>query len=285
MNIVDAVVEAIRLAVTTIPEDTIKALRLALRSENEELARFNLRNMLRSADIGRRKGIPVCQDTGIITFFVEAGISSPYLGSIERILIEGTRIATKKVPLRPNAVDVLTDRNSGNNVGRYVPVIHLSLTEGNRIRVGILPKGGGSENCSMLRMLNPSDGWDGLRREVIRRVKECGGRPCPPVILGIGVGGTVETAVMLAKRVLLRKVGERSSDSRIAKIEEGLLKEINELGVGPMGMGGKTTALDVKIDVAHRHPASFPVAVVFQCWANRRSFIDITAEGDVRIWQ
>ncbi|MCD6373691.1 MAG: fumarate hydratase [Thermococcus sp.] len=283
--LVDAIVEAIRLAVTRIPDDVVSALSEAHAREDNEVARFNLENILRAMEIGKDGLVPVCQDTGTVTFFVEAGVGSPFLGEVKGWLVEATKRATEEIPLRPNAVDVLIGRNSGNNTGKGVPVIHWELVQGDAIRIAVLPKGGGSENCSALAMLTPSEGWDGVKRFVVERVKECGGKPCPPVILGIGVGGGADYSLLLAKKALLRRVGERNPERRIAKIEEEVLEEINALGIGPMGMGGKTTALDVKIEVAHRHPASFPVALVFQCWANRRAFVEIKPDGGVEVWQ
>jgi fumarate hydratase subunit alpha len=270
---VDAVVEAIKLAVTTIPEDTVEALRKAYEREENEVARFNLGNILKAIEIGRARSIPVCQDTGTLTFFVKAGVESHYLGEVEGAIVEAARRATLGIPLRPNAVDPLTGKNSGDNTGKEVPIIHWELVDGDDLEMAVLPKGGGSENCSALAMLTPAEGWEGVKRFVIERVKECGGKPCPPVILGIGVGGGADYSLTLAKKAILRKIGERNPDERIAKIEEELLDEVNSLGVGPMGIGGKTTALDVKIEVAHRHPAGFPVGLVVQCWANRREIV------------
>jgi len=283
--LIGAIVEAIRLAVTKIPDDVVSALREAYEGEENGVARFNLENILRAVEIGRTESIPVCQDTGTLTFFVKAGLDSPFLGEIGRTIGEATRLATKDVPLRPNAVDVLTGKNSGDNTGRGVPVIHWELVEGDEIEMAVLPKGGGSENCSALAMLTPGEGWEGVKRFVVERVKACGGKPCPPVILAIGVGGGADYSLLLAKKALLRRVGERNPDERIAEIEGELLEEINALGVGPMGMGGKTTALDVKVEVAHRHPASFPVGLVVQCWANRRAFVRIKPDGRVEVWQ
>ncbi|WP_148883263.1 fumarate hydratase [Thermococcus aciditolerans] len=281
----DAIVEAIRLAVTRIPDDVVSALRKAYEFEESEVARFNLENILKAVEIGRDGSIPVCQDTGTLTFFVRAGVESPYLRGLEGAIVEAARRATREVPLRPNAVDVLNGKNSGDNTGRFVPVVHWELVEGSEIEIAVLPKGGGSENCSALAMLTPGEGWEGVKRFVLERVRECGGKPCPPVILGIGVGGGADLSLSLAKRALLRRVGERNPDGRIAKIEAELLGEVNALGIGPMGMGGKTTALDVKIEVAHRHPASFPVGLVVQCWANRRAFLRIKPDGRVEVWQ
>ncbi len=279
------VAEAIKLAVTRIPDDTVEAIKKACQNEEDRLARFNLRNAVKAIDISRERGIPVCQDTGTLTFFIDAGVRSPYLGSVERWIMKGTVKATKEVPLRPNAVDVLTGKNSGDNVGRFVPVIHWRLYEGDNLRIAVLPKGGGSENCSSLAMLTPSEGWNGVRRFVLKRIGDCGGKPCPPVVVGVGVGGSAELSLELAKRAILRRVGDRNPDEMIAKFEESLLEEINDLGIGPMGMGGRTTALDVKVEVAHRHPASFPVGLIVQCWANRRAFVEVKRDGRVEIWQ
>lgn len=283
--LVDAIVEAIRLAVTRIPDDVVSALRKAYGFEESEIARFNLENILKAVEIGKDGSIPVCQDTGTLTFFVRAGVESPYLRGLEGAIVEAARRATREVPLRPNAVDVMTGKNSGDNTGRFVPVVHWELAEGSEIEIAVLPKGGGSENCSALAMLTPSEGWEGVRRFVLERVRKCGGKPCPPVVLGIGVGGGADQALLLAKKALLRRVGERNPDGRIAEIEAELLEEVNALGIGPMGMGGRTTALDVKIEVAHRHPASFPVGLVVQCWASRRAFVEIKPDGRVEVWQ
>ncbi len=283
--LVKALVEAIRLAVTTIPEDTVEALGRAYEMEEDKIARFNFENILRAIETGKGKSIPVCQDTGTMTFFVKAGVESPFLGEIEGAIVEAVRRATQEVPLRPNAVDVLSGKNSGDNTGKDIPIIHWELVDGDEVEIAVLPKGGGSENCSALAMLTPGEGWEGVRRFVVERVKACGGKPCPPVIIGVGVGGGADYSLKLAKKALLRKVGERNPDGRIAKIEGELLEEINALGIGPMGMGGKTTALDVKIEVAHRHPASFPVGLVIQCWANRRAFLRLKPNGRVEVWQ
>ncbi|WP_461866304.1 fumarate hydratase [Thermococcus sp.] len=284
-EIIDSVVEAIRLAVTKLPQDVIGALQRAYSLENNPIARFNLQNILKTIEIGKEEGIPICQDTGMITFFVEAGVKSPYLRFLKKVLIESTEKATKEVPLRPNAVDLLTNRNSGDNTGRFIPAIHWELVDGDSLRIALLPKGGGSENCSALAMLSPSDGFTGIKRFVVERVRECGGKPCPPVILGIGIGGSADMALILAKKALLRPLRVRHENREIARLEEEILEEVNSLGIGPMGMGGRTTALDVKIEYAHRHPASLPVGLIIQCWAHRKAFLEVGKDGKVRIWQ
>ncbi len=284
-DIVDSIVEAIRLAVTELPEDVVEALKRAYSEESDRIARFNLRNILKTVEIGRKDGIPICQDTGTLTFFVEAGVESPFLGEVEGWIVEAVRRATMEIPLRPNAVDLLTNRNSGDNTGRFVPVIHWEPVEGDSLRIALLPKGGGSENCSALAMLSPGEGRDGIKRFVMERIRGCGGKPCPPVILGIGIGGSADMALILAKKALLRPLGVRHENGEIARLEEELLESVNSLDIGPMGMGGKTTALDVKVEYAHRHPASLPVGLIVQCWAHRRAFLEIESDGSTRIWQ
>jgi len=284
-NIIKAVVEAIQLAVTSLPKDVVNAIREAYEREESKIAKFNLENILKSIEISKTEKIPICQDTGTITFFVEAGIKNPYLGEIREILVEATRRATRKIPLRPNAVDILTNKNSGDNTGRFVPILHWELVDGSRIRIAVLPKGGGSENCSALAMLNPTEGFEGVKRFVVERVRECGGKPCPPIILGIGIGGSADLALKLAKKALFRPLGVRHDNKRISQLEEEILEEVNSLGIGPMGMEGKTTALDVKIEYAHRHPASLPVGLIIQCWAHRKAFIEIDKKGKAKVWQ
>jgi len=284
-KLIKAVVEAIRLAVTNLPEDVTSAIKKAYEREKSKIAKFNLESILKAIEIGRSEKIPICQDTGTITFFIEAGVDNPHLGEIREILVEATKRATQEIPLRPNAVDVLTNKNSGDNTGRFIPIIHWELVDGDKINISILPKGGGSENCSALAMLNPGEGFEGVKRFIVERVKECGGKPCPPIILGIGLGGSADLALKLAKKSLLRPLGVGHENEKIAQLEREILKEVNALGIGPMGMGGRTTALDVKVEYAHRHPASLPVGLIIQCWAHRKAFIEIDKGGNTKIWQ
>ena len=208
--------------------------------------------------IARKEKLPICQDTGTLIFFVDVGIDFPYKHEIQSSIHRAVKIATEKIPW-----------------------IEWNLIEGKDCKITVLPKGGGSENCSTLRMFNPSDGIERIEDFVVNHIIECGGKPCPPVIVGIGIGGGADIAMKLAKRSLLRPVGERSKNRTLADLEERLLKRINETGIGPMGLGGKTTALDVHIEYASRHPASFPVAVSIQCWANRRASVVIKGDGEV----
>jgi len=185
--------------------------------------------------------------------------------------------------LRPNTVDPLRGGNPGDNTGRFIPYILWEIESGEACTIHLLPKGGGSENCSALRMLPPGAGIAGVKRFVVDHVVACGGKPCPPGVIGVGIGGGADLAMKLAKLSLLRPVGMRHEDPVVGALETELLTRINESGVGVMGLGGDTTALDVHIEVAHRHPASLPVGLVYQCWADRRKTVFIDRAGRVEV--
>ncbi len=280
-KIANAIADLISSAVIDLPSDVEKALIEAMEKENET-GKAQLKAILENVELARKQKKPICQDTGTQTFFVKLGVDFPYRDIIEEAIIEGVRRATKNVPLRPNAVDPLTGKNSGDNTGNFVPPIHWEIFKGDECFITAMPKGGGSENASVVKMLPPGAGIKGVKKFVLEWIASLGGDPCPPTTAGVGIGGSGNIAIDLAKKALLRKIGERNKNKEIAKIEEELLEAINSTGVGTMGLGGKTTVLDVHVEIAHRHPASLPVAVVLQCWANRRKSIKIDKEG--RIW-
>lgn len=284
MKIADVVEEAtlnlLRRAVVTIPSDVEEALREAYRRE-EGTAKSVMEAIIRNIELARKMERPLCQDTGLISYYVEAGSGCEILREVEAALLKATERATREIPLRPNAVDSLTNLNSGNNIGRHVPVIEWTISDRDDIILTVLPKGGGSENVTKLKMLSPGVGMRGVLGAVLDTILEAGPYPCPPTIVGIGLGGSAETALKLSKRSLLRPLNIRNADPRLAKYEERIYELANELGIGPMGLGGKTTVLGVKMDYAHRHPASLPLAVSFQCWAARRTSVKISPEGEV----
>jgi fumarate hydratase subunit alpha len=176
-------------------------------------------------------------------------------------------------------VDPFSGKNEGDNTGEYIPYITWDFCEGDEVRIIALPKGGGSENMSTLGMLKPGEGLEGVKNFVVEQMKRAGGKPCPPTIVGIGIGGGADLSLKLGKKALLRPVGKRHEDKFIASLELELIKRINNLGIGPMGLGGKTTVLDVHIERAHRHPASLPVGMVVQCWAHRKAEMIIRRDG------
>ena len=273
-------VKLLQLAVTKLPSDTKKLLQKAYENETS-VGKSQLKAILDNIELAEKTAAPMCQDTGIIIFYIKAGSELSGLDKIESALRKATIRATKEIPLRPNAVDPFTHENMGNNTGRFVPFINWEIVPGNELEITVLPKGGGSENVSALGMLTPSDGVVGLKKFVVDTVINAGAKPCPPTILGVAVGGGADIAIKLAKKALLRPINEPNSDPKLAKIEQELLQAVNSTGIGPMGLGGKTTVLGVKLDYAHRHPASYPVAVVVQCWAARKATAKIYPNGKV----
>lgn len=277
-TIESGIIRLIRKAETELPEDVFIALKHAYTIE-EGIAKIQIETLIKNIELAKKSGRPMCQDTGIQTFFVSVGVNSPYMKDIKQILSDAVKKATTEIPLRPNTVDPFTGKNHGDNTGDYIPAITWNLTAGDEIRITALPKGGGSENMSRLGMLKPGVGIEGVKKFIVEEVLKTGGSPCPPTVIGVGIGGGADMAMKLAKTALLRPVGNRHQEQSIAEIEKELIEKINRSGIGPMGLGGKTTVLDVHIEKAHRHPASLPVGISVQCWADRRSTMMIHADG------
>ncbi|MBS7635061.1 fumarate hydratase, partial [Candidatus Bathyarchaeota archaeon] len=213
----DAALSLIRLAAVRLPMDVKEALLRAYRGERHEIGRLQLRNILENIRLAEEMNVPLCQDTGTIVFYVRAGVNFRVLDKVESALLRAVRRATLEMPLRPNAVDPFTNKNSGDNTGRRIPYINWEISDGDSLEITVLLKGGGSENACALRMMEPSEGVDGVKKFVIECVLKAGGMPCPPTIVGVGVGGGADIAMALAKRALLRPVGEESSKADLAK--------------------------------------------------------------------
>jgi len=274
-------VKLLQLAVTELPKDVKKALQTAYNNEENPVGKSQLKAILDNVELAEKTCAPMCQDTGVVIFYVKAGSKLEGLAQIEDALHKATLRATTEIPLRPNAVNPFDQKNTGNNTGKHVPYIHWEIVPGDTLEITVMPKGGGSENVSALGMLNPSDGIGGLKKFVVDTVIKAGAKPCPPTILGVAVGGGADITMKLAKQTLLKPVNEPNPDPELAKLEQELLEAANATGIGPMGLGGKTTVLGVKVDYAHRHPASYPVAVVVQCWAARRASARIYSDDKV----
>ncbi len=260
-----------------LPEDVVQGLRRLRGEEESPLARTILDQLLDNAAIAAADCTPTCQDTGVAVFFADIGeeirVAPP---GLEAALQEATRRGYREGGLRMSMVaDPLRRTNTGDNTPA---VIHTRLVPGDALEIAFCPKGGGCENMSRLEMLTPGDGREGVESFILDTVRKSGGKPCPPVILGVGIGGTFESSALLAKRTLLRAVGDRNPDPGYAEMERVLLDRINGLGIGPMGLGGRSTALDVFIDAAPCHIASLPVAVNIQCHAARHGRIRLTAD-------
>jgi fumarate hydratase subunit alpha len=270
-----AIVEAVKKlcieAATELPGEVLGALKNARDFEQNPLARSILQTCIENAELAASAGVPICQDTGFAVFFVTLGSEVRIEGgTLQQAINEGTRQGYAEGYLRKSIVsDPLFDRrNTGDNTPA---VIHLSLAEGDRIEITLAPKGAGSENMSVVAMLTPSAGIEGVAEFVVKSVVDAGGNPCPPVIVGVGIGGTFEQVTLLAKKALLRPLAAPNPDPRYARLETDILSRINSSGTGPQGLGGTTTALAVHIAHMPCHIASLPVAVNLNCHAARHA--------------
>jgi fumarate hydratase subunit alpha len=273
----EVIINLLRMAVTTLPRDVIDALEAALRREGNPTAKTQLEAILANIRLAEETGTPMCQDTGVPLIFIKGH----YEEGIEEAVRRGVERATPAVPLRPNAVHPITRQNSGTNVGDGIPYIRWRPTMDEMVEITVMPKGAGSENMSRSVMLPPSDGVRGIKRFVLDAVVEAGGKPCPPTIVGLGIGGTSDVASLLAKEALLVPLNEENPDPLLRSLEAELFEALNSTGIGPMGLGGDTTVLGVRARAAYCHTASLPVAVNLQCWAARKAFARIYPDGMV----
>ncbi len=274
-QIVEAVKKIAIKANYELPEDVELAYQSALKREESELGREVLQQILLNIKAAREEQMAYCQDTGVAVVFVDIGQDVHVVGgSLEDAINEGVRRAYTEGYLRASMVydPVFERKNTKDNTPA---VIHYRVVPGDKLRLIFAPKGAGSENTSRLAMLKPADGWEGVKRFILETVKLAGPNACPPFTVGVGIGGTFEYCALLAKRALLRPIGERSKDPVARRIEEELIEEINKIGWGPMGFGGTVTAVDVKVELYPCHIASLPVAVNIQCHANRHAEIEL----------
>jgi tartrate/fumarate subfamily iron-sulfur-dependent hydro-lyase alpha chain len=261
------IAEMIGLAETRLPPDITRALEEARRKERNQTAKIQLDCMLKNLSLAAEKKVPICQDTGVLSFFVRpASLAEKVVGEIEK----GVELASREIPLRPNTLDPLT--------GEEKPWFSLHLERGGEeLEIDLLVKGGGSENWSRLFLLKPGD-REGIVEAVLSTLREAGGKPCPPVVVGLGIGGTAEEACLLSRKALLRPLGPPDP------FEREIMEKANKLGIGPMGLGGRTTVLGVRILKAPCHRATLPVALSLQCWVARRASLRMKG-GKVRVFQ
>lgn len=276
----DTTFRLLKKAATELPQDVKEALLRAAEKETNETAKTQLSAILTNMEIAET-GVPMCQDTGIMIFYVKAGAKFPFIGEVKKALTDATRKATAEVPLRPNAVNPIVGGNSGDNTGVKIPWINWEIVEGDSLEITAFPKGGGSENVCIVGMLKPGVGLTGVKKLVVDNAMSYMGKACAPNIIGVGIGGGSDIAIKIAKQQLLRPLGDRHPEPEVAKIEEELMEAINATGIGPMGLGGDTTVLAVKVDYTMRHPASLPVGVAVQCWAARHSTAVISRDLEV----
>ncbi len=243
----------------------------ALEKEESDLARAVIEVLLKNAEIAEKENLPLCQDTGIPVVWVRIG-EKLGIEDLQEVINRGLELACREGKLRASVCDPVSRKNTGTNTPA---VIHYEFVKGESLEIWIMPKGCGSENMSALKMLPPSAGLEGIKNFVLETVQKAGPNPCPPVFVGIGIGGDFEKCALLAKKALFRRPGERNPDPVLSQLEKELLIEINALGIGPLGFGGKTTCLEVFIEKAPCHIASLPVAVNLQCHCARTFYAKI----------
>lgn len=255
-------------------EDVLTCIESNLPKEENPVGKDILNILIENANIAKERAIPICQDTGMAVFFVQLGQEVIIEGkTIEEAINDGVRKGYEEGYLRKSVVQPISRENTKDNTPA---IIHYEMVKGDKLVIEFAPKGFGSENMSKLKMLKPSDGVDGIKKFIIETVKEAGPNPCPPIVVGVGIGGTVDKCAQIAKKALLRDVGKYNyKDSYIADLEIELLKEINSLGIGPQGLGGNTTALAVNIETFPTHIAGLPVVVNINCHASRHKKVVI----------
>jgi len=246
-NFIWSIADLLRKAEIELPDNVESALRKAETAEESQVAKSQLQAILKNLEIAKKHGVPMCQDTGIMIFFAELGTEFQPGFDLEAALREAVILATAEVPLRPNAVDPLTRKNSGDNTGVGIPDVHWKLVPGNQLKITAAPKGAGSENMSALRMFNPTETGN-IRNFVLETIVNAGGMSCPPLTIGVGIGGSSDAAARLAKEALLEPL-----DAPMNRLEIEILETVNSLGIGCMGLGGSTTALAVHVKTAYCH--------------------------------
>jgi fumarate hydratase subunit alpha len=248
-------------------QNVVDTLEKAIDKEESPVGKEVLRELIKNANLARDERIPICQDTGLAVTFIEVGQDVHITGgSLVDAVNEGVRRGYAKGYLRKSACHPFTRKNTGDNTPA---ILHTKIVPGDKVKITVLPKGGGSENYGSVKMLVPSEGKEGMKALVLEMVTKGGPNPCPPIIVGVGIGGNFETSALLSKEALMEPLGKRSDNPEIAAIEQELLEAINKTGIGPQGYGGTVTALDVHVKMVPCHIASLPVAVNIQCHAHR----------------
>jgi fumarate hydratase subunit alpha len=254
------------------PDDVKKRIADCAAGEDSATAKEVFKQLLENIDLAAESGLALCQDCGLAVFFVEIGQDVRVDGDLREAIDEGVRRGYQEGFLRKSACDPFTRKNTGDNTPA---VVHYDIVPGDKLRISFMAKGGGAENMSRVTMLAPAEGWEGVKKFVLTRVAESRSNPCPPIIIGIGIGGTFEHSAKLAKKALLRKLDDVNPDPDLAAKEAELLRLVNALGIGPMGLGGKTTALGLKMLVSPCHIASLPLAVNIQCHSSRHEEVEL----------
>ena len=268
-----------------IPPDVVEAIKRAAERETKEVGRRIFSHYLKSIELGQQQNRMVCQDTGIPIYWVDLGSKLRLDGAkLNGAIVRGTERATREHPLRSSIVAPLTRENRQTSTGEGIPIIHYHFVpDSDVLDILFMPKGSGSENMSFMKMLVPADGVNGIKRFVLEQVVGAGAKPCPPTIVGVGIGGSSDLCMTLAKKATTRPLGTPNPDPQLAALETELFEAINQTGIGPQGLGGDTTALGVHIESAWTHFTCNPVAVNLQCWRAERRRAKISAEGKVEV--
>jgi fumarate hydratase subunit alpha len=271
-KVIEAVAEMCITANRYLPADVRARFEECAANENSPAAKEIFRQLKENYELAEKSGLPLCQDTGLAVFFVTVGEGVCVPGGLRAAIDQGVRKGYQEGYLRKSACDPFKRTNTGDNTPA---IVHFDLVPGDTLKIAFMAKGGGSENMSRVTMLSPAQGWEGIRKFVIERVAEAGPNPCPPTIVGVGIGGTFELAPILAKKALMRELDDENPDPDLAAKEKELLEDINKLGIGPMGLGGHTTSLAVKIAKHPCHIASLPLAVNIQCHSARHKEVEL----------
>ena len=270
-KIIEIVKDLVIQANTELPDDVMSAFEEGLKKEQSPIGIQILNDLIENAHIANKEKVPICQDTGMAILFLEIGQEVQIIGGdLHHALSEGVRQGYQDGYFRKSTLDPIERINFGDNTP---PIVHIDIVPGDRLKLSVMTKGFGGEMMSQVKLFSPHVGMEGIMDEVVRVVSEAGANPCPPIIVGVGIGGNLEKAALIAKKSLLRKIGERNPNPKIAHMEEDLLKRINKLGIGPGGLGGRVTCLAIHIETFPTHIASIPLAVNIQCNAHRHKEI------------
>ncbi len=283
----NSAVELVKKSAIILPDDVTAALKKAQSGETEEIPKYIMGKIIENTELAVKNRAPICQDTGVPIFFVKIGRDAledniKIIKNLDKILADAVKIATMETPLRKNVVHPLTRKNTGTNTGLGFPYVNYEFVNGNFIEITVHPKGGGTENMSFLTMHTPTlDLEQDIVDYVTKTVKFVRGKACAPNIIGIGLGGSSDIAMKLAKKASIRGVGTQNPDTDVAKLEKKILAAVNETGVGPLGFGGKTTALAVNIEFTGVHTSVYPIGINFLCWAARQATMRIE-DGEIK---
>ena len=262
-----------------LPDDVMQSLREMRAQQTSELAKITYDTMFRDMELANERNVPICQDTGVIQYFIDLGANFPFRNELQDVLTAATRYATKKAPLRHNAVQIFDEVNTGDNTGVRIPWFDIDLIpNSDSCTIYAYMAGGGCSLPGTAKVLMPVEGYEGVVKYVLDTMCDRGVNACPPYILGIGIAGSIDVAARLSKRALMRPVGSHNSNKRGAEFERLLTDGINKLGIGPGGLGGVGSIMGVHVEQAARHPSAIAVAISTGCWAHRRACIKVNAD-------